>query len=112
MRKDTTHIGPADAASVTMLAVAWHAVQLCLRDIAQHGAFTQSGQARQSVHILERFVALGLKAADALGLSPQARARLGLTTARATAAEELLLRLADTAPANLTASFGKDGDQA
>lgn len=102
--EDLSHIGPADAPTVTLLAVAWHAIQLCLKDIAQHGPFKPNGEARESVRLLDRFIAAGLKAADALGLSPQARARLGLAAARTTAAEELLLRLAESAPTPPTAA--------
>lgn len=97
--ESTQHVGPADSTSVMLLAAALWGVKLCSDDISRYGPFNPTtGKARDSVAAMQRYLESAHRLADALGLSPQARARLGLTRARATAEEELLRALAESAP--------------
>lgn len=79
MLEESGHtVTTSELPSLTMLAISWQAMQACQKDVARFGAFTKTGEPRPSFEMLRSFLSEVRQQADAMGLSPKVRAKLGI----------------------------------
>jgi len=79
-----TYVRPADEVALGLLAVVLRRVQQCERYLDRVGTLTTArGATRPAAELLLRLIREGRELCNSLGLTPQARARLGLNVARA-----------------------------
>lgn len=85
-----SHIRPADKVSVQLLATLLRRIGQAERYLDENGLVKPNGEVRPAAEYIVRAVREARALADALGLSPAGRARLGLDVARGSSIIEFI----------------------